>query len=167
MIERFLISRGIQHFIDAEALVLLDTPGAREALCDAFRTGATEIQAAIAYLAPQLFTEDVRAAELIRRIEQCDVYQGLSLTLTQIEDTHPPAVIHAMLRRIARDPGITAVHYAGLLLFLHNRASEPFDWGQRPFLLRFNPGNESDRHEAFVELCSMLGYEANNYTDNR
>jgi hypothetical protein len=162
-IERFLLARGVQQFIDVEALAMLDTPMARQALVAAFESGKPEVRAAVAYLAPYLVQDDLLTDELVRRIGQCDVYDGLNLTLTQIESNHSPLVIHALLQRIARDPGVTAVHFAGLLLYLHKQASEPFDWNHRPFLLRFNPGNEDDRRAAFAELCSRIGQNASDY----
>ena len=158
-IEDFLIVRGVQHFIDAEALALLDTPRARKALRDAFQSGTTEVRAAISHLAPHLINEDRRITELIQRIDECDPYNGLSLTLTQIESLHPPEVIHALLRRIASDPGVAATHFAGMVLYLHGQASEPFDWAHRPFLLRFNPGDEPDRRQAFSDLCVKIGQD--------
>jgi len=66
-------------------------------------------------------------------------------------------LIDAMLHRIVRDPGVAAVHFAAMLLYLHGQASEPFDWEQRPFLLRFNPGDQGDRRNAFMELCQRIG----------
>jgi len=155
-IENFLIRRGIQHFIDAEALATLDTPTARQALIAAFKTGTSEIRAAVAYLTPHLIDDVSRTTDLIGRIHECDAYNGLTLTLSEIETNHPTTVIQAMLRRIACDPGVAAVHFAGLLLYLHGQASEPFDWDQRPFLLRFNPGDEADRQAAFADLCSKI-----------
>jgi hypothetical protein len=67
-----------------------------------------------------------------------------------------------MLRRIARDSGVAAVHFAALLLYLHGLASEPFDWEQRPFFLRFNSDDACDRRAAFVELCQKIGYDESN-----
>lgn len=165
-IESFLIRRGVLHFMDAEALALLDSPRARQVLDDAFQTGTTEVRAAVAHLVPHLLETRTMIDELVRRVEDCDAYNGLSLTLTQIESTHPPEVISAMLRRIASDPGVTATHYAGLLLFLYDHAKEPFDWEHRPFLLRFNPGNEVDRRQAFAELCVKVGQAPANYDDD-
>lgn len=156
-IERFLLSRGVTHCMDVEALALLDSPAAQQALRTAFAAGPLEIRAAVALFAPELVPASERTAELLRRIDECDVYNGLSLTLSQLESEHPPEIIVAMLRRIARDPGVTAVHFAGLLLFLHQQAAEPFDWEQRPFLLRFNPGDAADRRQAFAELCQRIG----------
>lgn len=162
-IEQFLLARGIRHFIDAEALALLNTPRARAALVEAFNNGSTEIRAAVAYLAPKLIDEQKQIDELVQRIGECDAYQGLSLTLSQIEGTHPPQVMHAMLERIARDPGGAAVHFAAMLFFLHKLADEPFDWNHRPFFLRFNPGNETDRREAFRDLCEKIGHDPQPY----
>jgi hypothetical protein len=106
---------------------------------------------------------DVRIDDLIRRIDECDAYNGLTLTLDEIETNHPAKVIDAMLKRIARDPGVAAVHFAALLLYLHKHAFEPFDWDQRPFLLRFNPGDETDRRDAFAELCSKIQQNPDDY----
>jgi hypothetical protein len=156
-IEQFLLARGIGCFIDAQALALLDSPRAREALLEAFRTGSTETRAAVAHLVPELIGEQHRIDELVQRIGECDAYEGLSLTLDQIADTHPPPVVHAMLERIACDPGVAATHFAAMLYFLHGLSGEPFDWSHRPFFLRFNPGDDADRREALRELCQRVG----------
>ena len=157
-IEQFLLARGVERCIDVEALALLNTASAEQALRTAFDSGPVEVRAAIALFAPQLIPSSERVAELLRRVGECDVYNGLSLTLSQLETDHPAEVIVAMLRRIRSQPGVVAVHFAGLLLFIHQQAAEPFDWEQRPFLLRFNPGDEADRREAFAELCRRIGW---------
>lgn len=157
-IEQFLLSRGIRHYIDAEALALLGTPKSQQALLEAFRTGSTEIRAAVARVAPQWIPNDEQLSELILRVDECDAYTGLDLTLQQIEEYHPLDVINRMLSRIVREPGVVAVHYAAMLLYLHGQATSSFDWEQRPFFLRFNAGDEPDRQRAFVELCERLGY---------
>ena len=71
-IEQFLLARGIGSFSDAQALALLDTPRAREALLDAFRSGPTEVRAAVAHLAADLIDEQQRIDELVQRIGECD-----------------------------------------------------------------------------------------------
>ena len=156
-IEQFLLSRGIQHFIDAEALALLNTPTAQQALLKAFHTGTTEVKAAVAQVAPDLIPNDEQLSELLQRVDQCDAYKGLDFTLQQIESMHPPPIIETMLQRIVRDPGVVAVHYAALLLYLHGKATSAFDWDLRLFLLRFNAGDDADRRQAFIELCDQLG----------
>lgn len=164
-IETFLIARGVVHFMDAEALALLDTPRARDALLSAFRRGKAEIRAAVVYLAPELIAHDERQKELLDRIATCDAYEGLSLTLTQIQLDHSPAVIDAMLRRMARDPGTAAVHFAAMLFLLCGITEEPFDWKFRPFFLRFNPGDEVDRRAAFEEICQRINQDVTRYEE--
>lgn len=162
-IEQFLIARGINHYIDVEALALIDSPDAHRALLDAFHNGSTEVRAAVARVAPNLIPDDEQLAELLQRVDECDAYKGLDLTLQQIESTHPRLIIEAMLHRIVRDPGVVAVHYAALLLYLNGKATSAFDWDLRPFLLRFNAGDDADRRQAFIELCDQLGYTSAPY----
>ncbi len=161
--EQFLIQRGIRHIIDVEALALLDTPPAKAALMAAFRSGSNAIRAAVARLVPEVIQEHERQSELISRIAVCDAYDGLDLTLDQIQATHPPEVIAAMLKRIAQDPGVAAVHFVALLYFMYGIAEEPFDWSHRPFFLRFNAGDEIDREDAFRELCQNISQDFNPY----
>lgn len=156
-IEQFLIARGINHYIDVEALAFIDSPDAHRALLDAFHNGSTEVRAAVARVAPQLIPDNEQLSELLRRIDQCDAFKGLDLTLQQIEVTHPPSIIEAMLHRIVREPGVVAVHYAAMLLYVHGQATSAFDWELRPFFLRFNEGDDADRRQAFIELCDRLG----------
>lgn len=156
-IERFLLVRGVEGCRDVEALALLGSPAADQALREAFASGTLEVRAAVALFAPELLPDAERNAELLRRVDECDAYNGLSLTLSQLESEHPPEVILAMLRRIRREPGVVAVHFAALLLYLRQQAAAPFDWEQRPFLLRFNPGDDADRLGAFEELCRRIG----------
>jgi len=162
-IEQFLLQRGIRHFIDVEALALLDTPAAQAALVAAFQNGSSPIRAAVARLVPDLIQEHERQSELISRIAVCDAYDGLDLTLDQIQATHPPEVIEAMLKRIAQDPGVAAVHFVAMLYFMYGIAEEPFDWSHRPFFLRFNAGDEADREAAFRELCQKIEQDFNPY----
>lgn len=158
-IEALLLSRGIQHVMDVEAFAFLDSENTRQALTAKWRTGSPEIRAAIVHFVPNLVDEAEKLDELIGRINDCDVYDGLDLTLQQIESCHPPAVISAMMSRVARDPGPAAVHFAAMLLFVCGQAAEPFDWEHRPFFLRFGTGDEADRQAALRELAQRIGVE--------
>ncbi|MEZ6105021.1 MAG: hypothetical protein R3B96_02640 [Pirellulaceae bacterium] len=164
-IESFLLNRGPRTPSDVEAFATLATPAATHALREALEHAAPEIQAAILHFASELLTADERTRRLVACIADCEPYHGLDLTLQQIETHHPPAVIDAMLARVANDPGPVAVHFAGMLLYLHGASAEPFDWELRPFLLRFHAGDESDRHEALAELLRRIGRAANENTD--
>jgi hypothetical protein len=162
-IEQYLVSRGVRHAIDVQALAMLGTPGADQALRAAFQSGSAEIRAAVVRFAPQTIEPAAMRSELLQRVAECDAYAGLSLTLEQLEGEYTPELQAAMLTRIARDPGVAAVHFAGLLLYLHGRAESTFDWEQRPFLLRFNPGDVADRRAALAELCGRIGVRPEAY----
>jgi hypothetical protein len=162
-IEQFLLSRGIDSYRDVQAVVELDSPTGWLALEKLLVTGSPEVRAAISRCAPDLVPADQRETELVGRIALADAYDGLDGTLSDIQSLHTPAVIDAMLQRIARDPGVAAVHFAAMLLYVHDQAAEPFDWDQRPFFLRFNAGDDLDRAAAIRELCQRVGVDASRY----
>lgn len=164
-IEQFLLSRDVTRFLDAQALAMLDTPRAREALLHALRTGSDEVRAAVAYVAPDLVSPDERIGELVKRIDTCDAYDGLDLTLREIVTDPQPEVIDAMLKRIVRDPGVAAVHFVAMLYHIEGLTPEAFDWNHRPFFLRFNAGDDPDRRAAFVELCTRIHRDPAPYLD--
>ena len=166
-IEQFLLGSGPRYYRDVEALAVLNTPAALDRLRAVAATGAMELRAAVARLAPHVLPTDERLRELLERIAHADAYEGLDLTLRQVEETRGPAVVDAMLDRIAREPGLAAVHYAAMLLYLHGHAAEPFDWEQRPFFLRFNPGDLDDRKAAMAELCRRIGVDPSRFPVRR
>lgn len=62
-----------------------------------------------------------------------------------------------LLKIAASGEGSNAANAAAMLLFLHDHAKSPFDWGQRPFFLRFNTTDMAARRAAYVELCEKIG----------
>jgi len=71
-----------------------------------------------------------------------------------------------MLRRVARDPGTTAVHLIALLYYIFGITKQAFDWEYRPFFLRFIPGDDSDRRAAFAQACQRIGREPAAYENS-
>jgi diadenosine tetraphosphatase ApaH/serine/threonine PP2A family protein phosphatase len=96
-------------------------------------------------------------------LQNADLYSGLSKTLDQIEDFHPPEVVEALFRGALQREGEVSVHFAAMLMFVHGKAKEPFDWEQRPFFLRFHTENRAERAAAFQELCEKIGVDASAY----
>ncbi|MDQ6613124.1 MAG: hypothetical protein M3Y64_11870, partial [Gemmatimonadota bacterium] len=86
------------------------------------------------------------------------IYGGLSSTLDQIAEYHPPAVVWALFRALFERSGEVATHIAALLVFVHGRSEEIFDWDMRPLFLRFND-DIAARRAAFPELCALLGVD--------
>ncbi len=156
-IESLLLSRGAQGWREVEALATLDTPHARTALLSAASSADTEIRMAVSRFAPQLIPTDKKVASLVAALETGEFYGGLTQAMQQVEHLHPPEVIDALFRGILQRSGDVACHFAAMLLFLHGKADEPFDWNHRPFFLRFNTENRAERQAAFQELVKRTG----------
>src|SRR5262249_11202676 len=148
---------------DVEALAALNTPKAKELLQKAMKEGNPEIRAAVMRYAPELVSNEERIRPLIKALETAEFYEGLTQTMDLVEDFHPPEIMDALLRGALNRSGEVAVHFAALLMFLHGKASEPFDMDQRPFFLRFNTPNQADRKAVFRELCEKIGVDSSKY----
>lgn len=158
-IEELLLSRPVEGWRDVEALAALDSPRADEALRKAFRRGSHEARSAVIDHAPRLVSEAERVASLVSALGAADFYGGLSRALDHAAAFHPPEVIDALFRGVLRRDGETAVHFAAMLMFLHGKASEPFDWAQRPFFLLFHTDDAGERRKYFRELCAKIGVD--------
>lgn len=162
-IEALLLPRADRDWRDVEALAALDSPAARAALRGAVRTGSEEVRMAVLRHAPQLFDDTARTRRLAAAFDEIAIGNGLTALVDQVSDFHPPPVVEALLRAVLARDGATAVHLAGLALFVHGQAESNFDWAQRPFLLRFNTPDPGARREAFVELCARIGIAPDPY----
>jgi hypothetical protein len=158
-IEALVLGRGARDWRDVEALARLDTPGTREALRGALARGSHEIRMAIARHAPALTSDAERSDLLVAALKGADFYGGLSQALDQAAAFHPPAVLDALFRGLLERSGEVAVHFAALLAYLHDAASEPFDMEQRPFFLRFATPDRAAREAAFRDLCVRIGVD--------
>ncbi|MCL4866798.1 MAG: hypothetical protein KJZ47_12965 [Gemmatimonadales bacterium] len=155
-IEQLLLHRSPLTWCDIEALATLDTPGARDALRRAALDPDPMIQVAVSRFAPRLIGEEARTAALIQGIAHGTIYGGLTATLLEVEAFHPSAVLEALWRGTSEREGEVAMHLAAMLLFLHGLAPEPFDWEQRPFLLRFHTEHRTARAAAVAELQARI-----------
>jgi hypothetical protein len=107
-----------------------------------------------------LFDDREREAILIGLVRDAAIGDGLTRTLDAIERCHPPEVIDALLRAILERDGEIAVHFAAMAMFLHGKATAPFDDAQRPFFLRFATASRAERCIAFRDLCERIGVDA-------
>jgi hypothetical protein len=156
-IEELLIARRNSDWRDVEALAALDSPRAKEALRQAFRSGDTPVRMAVHSHAPKLMTEAERTASLVQALEQADTYGGLTQALLEVQSFHPPEVMTALWRGLMERDGGAACHFAAMLYFLHGKSTSAFDWNHRPFFLRFNTPDLAQREKAVRELCETLG----------
>ncbi|HEX2746543.1 MAG TPA: hypothetical protein VHM91_00980 [Verrucomicrobiales bacterium] len=155
-IESKLLSQSPLDWRDVEALAALDTPAARGALQRVMQDGSAEERMAVTRYAPHLVTESSRVAALVSALQTAEFYAGLSQTLSEVQECHPPEVIKALLNGLLVREGGVAVHYAAMLFFLHGKAAEPFDWAHRPFFLRFHTEDPKERRAVHDELCAIL-----------
>jgi hypothetical protein len=164
-IEALLLQRGARDWRDVEALAVLNSPQAREALRSAMTSHDHQVTLAVARHAPELLDEAERATLIVRALEQASLYAGLSQALNQAEEFHPAPVIEALLHGAARRDGEVAVHFAAMLMFLHGQAETAFDWDQRPLFLSFNTQDPTVREAVFRELCRKIGVDAQRYLE--
>jgi hypothetical protein len=145
-VESKLISRlsGDADWRDIEALAELKTPGALEAIDRARRHPNPEVrQRALQFFVDTPAEAGVPdAAQLEEQIAHQVVRGALDLALS-----HPtPRIKRALLDCARLGNSVQRVNAAAMLLYLCGKASEPFDWSQRPFFLRFN----SEGHDLYV-----------------
>lgn len=159
-IEELLVNRPVTDWRDLEALAALDSPRARVLLRRALKSSHPEIATPVARCAPGLISAVERTAMLVPALENAEAFGGLSPTLMQVEEFHPPEVVEALLRGVQNRDGETAVHFAAMLMFIHGKAKSCFDWEQRPFFLRFNTEDAGERNAAYGELCAKIGVHA-------
>lgn len=156
-IEKLLISSKGRDWRDIEALAELDTPRSKQAIREAFLEGDSQVRMAVISYEPDIVENADKTEAIIQTLRTGVIYGGLSHALDLVEEFHPPEVVEELFRGVQEREGDIAVNFAAMLLFIHGKAEEPFDWSQRPFLLRFNTKNKYERRQAFLELCQKLG----------
>lgn len=162
-IETILLARGARDWRDIEALAALKTSKSQPALRAALETGGAEIRGAVLRYAPELVSEAEKTAHLIDALRTATFYAGLTQALDHVAEFHPPEVVAELFRGTLAREGEVAVSFAGLLMFIHGKAPERFDWSQRPFFLRFATANRLEREAAFRDLCEDIGVDAGEY----
>lgn len=158
-ITALLLARDVTDWRDVEALAALSTPEADQRLERALRRGSLSLRLSILRHAPRLFTERQRTKLIVEGIERSTIGDGLTPTLFEVEEFHPPAVVKALLRGTLERTGEVAVNLAGMVAFVHGAAKESFDWDHRPLFLRFNTDDDEERAAAFRDLCTLCGID--------
>lgn len=162
-IQSTLMHREPLDWRDIEALAAIDTPEARAAVVAALKHPDIRIRREARKHAPDAADDKTRARQLIQTLETADIYSGLSQAIDEVQEFHPPEVIRTLLNGALNRDGPAAVHFAALLCYLHGKAAEPFDWGMRPFFLRFHTEDPAERQAVFKELCDLIGADASKF----
>ena len=162
-IEKMLIQHSPRDWRDIEALAQIDTKNARDTIEKAIRDPNPAVRSAVARFAPKLVTDKERTRSIIDALQHAEIFYGLSQTLDEIEEYHPPQVKEALIKGLLSREGDVAVLFAAMLFYLYGKAEEPFDMKQRPFFLLFNTKNKEERVKAFKEFCTKLNINSKNY----
>ena len=164
-LERWLLARAGADWRDLEALLSLGTDSARAAVVDQLRSGTIVMRLMAAQRLPlDTAIETAREAAIIAGLAEATIMGGgLSATMDLAARYPTPAVIDGLFRSLLREDREMGVHAAALLLFLHGKAREPFDWEQRPLFLRFNTQDRVERAAAFRVVARMCGVDPEPY----
>ena len=163
-IEKILISSKGRDWRDIEVLAEMDTPRSRKALSEAFVEGDSQVRMAVISYLPDIVNYNEKVDAIVHSLRVGNIYGGLSHTLDLVEEFHPPEVVGELFRGTQEREGEVAMNFAAMLLFIHGKAEEPFDWSQRPFLLRFNTQEVGERREAYLEMCRKIGVKAEDHS---
>jgi len=163
-IEKVLISTKGHDWRDMEALAELNTPRSRKALGDAFDAGDLRVRMAVISYAPDTVNFNEKLETIVHSLRIGNIYGGLSHALDLVQEFHPPEVVEELFHGVQEREGEVAVNFAAMLLFIYGKAEDPFDWSQRPFLLRFNTDDGDERRKAFLELCQKIGVKAEEHS---
>jgi hypothetical protein len=162
-IESILIHHQPRDWRDIEALAAFDSATAREAIVAALEHPDPQVRHEAMRHAGDRADPMKREARLIDALRTRGLYHGLSEAIDEAAEFHPAGVVEALLDGALHRDGEAAVHFAALLFFLHGKAAEPFDWGQRPFFLRFQTTDRGERSAVFRVLCATIGVDAGEY----
>ena len=162
-LESLLIAHQPRDWRDVEALARIDSPRAREAVAQSLLDPDPKVRREAMRHAAHRADPVQRERLLLDALARCQAFDGLAEAMDEVEQFHPSAAIDALLRGARDRDGRTAVHFAAMLLYLHGKAPEPFDWAQRSFFLRFATSNRTQRIAALADLCRMIGVDVTRY----
>jgi hypothetical protein len=145
---------------DVQALAVLASLGGASARAELRRvatSGSSEVRLAVLRYAPESVDDAARTAALVEALDSATAFDSFTTTLEQVAAFHPRAVIDALWRGLETRQGEVAMHYAGMLAFLHGKAESSFDWAMRPLLLEFKTEDSAARRAATSKLRTLVG----------
>lgn len=142
---------------DVEALAALGTASARTAVDKARFHNNTKVRNyALRIILDTRNSKDTAERDMAELEEQ--VVQAVEHGDYEITERMPTMrVKKALLDFMLEFDSETRVSAAAFLLYLCGQASEPFDWSQRPFFLRFAEENPKALQQAWEELRQRTG----------
>lgn len=145
---------------DVEALAVIASLGSESARAELRRVataGSSETRIAVLRYAPDLVDDAARTTALVEALDGATPFDSFTTTLEQVAAFHPQPVIDALWRGLETRQGEVAMHYAGMLAFLHGKTDSSFDWAQRPLFLEFKTEDTAARRAAVRKLHMLVG----------
>jgi hypothetical protein len=145
---------------DVEALAVIATLGSEAARAELRRVaaaGSSETRLAVLRFAPDLVDDAARTKALVEALDSATAFDSFTTTLEQVAAFHPQPVVDALWRGLETRQGDVAMHYAGMLAFLHGKTESSFDWSLRPLLLEFKTEDAVARRAAVRKLKTLVG----------
>ena len=161
-LEALLVRRKDADWRDAEALATINSPATLRALQESLKGPNREVRIRAAELLYAAGLLDSLDDVIVEGLRFGELGEGLAQA-ERLAAAHPSAAVKAalLLGALSSNDG-RAVRFVGILFFLHGKASEPFDWNQRSFFLRFKTSDRRERRKAFDEMCQLIGVDGSN-----
>jgi hypothetical protein len=142
---------------DVEALVALNTKSASEAVDKARFHNKIQVRNYALKIIINNRNLKNTTKELIAELEE-QVVQAVKQGDYQIAESMPTLrVKKALLDSLLEVDRITRVNAAAFLLYICGQTTDPFDWSQRPFYLRFGEENTEELQQVWEELRKRSG----------
>jgi hypothetical protein len=145
---------------DVEALAVIAKLGSDSARAELRRVaaaGTSETRLAVLRFAPELVDESARTRALVEALDSATAFDSFTTTLERVADYHPQPVVEALWRGLETRQGDVAMHYAGMIAFLHGKTESSFDWSIRPLLMEFKTEDTTARRAAVKKLKTLVG----------
>lgn len=159
-IEKLLIENLLREgdWRDVNALVALGTPSAWKAVDQARFHIKTKVRDyALSVIISNMDSKEA-TKEYIAELEQQVIESVKNGNYEMAEKMPSLPVKKALLYSVLEhSDDVVRVNAAAFLMYLCGQASEPFDWDQRPFFLRFNERNPWERKKIWEELRERTG----------
>ena len=157
-VENLLLERGVDGWRVVDALAEIGSERAISALRNALQSDRYEVRIrAIERLSKKgSISESEIETLLVETLPLVSLLNGQTFTLRLAEEYPTPAVKRVLLWCTLHGNEDIRVHAAALIHFLYGFAASSFDWDHRPFYLRFNDEDISNRKLAYDELCKKV-----------
>lgn len=142
---------------DVQALAALNTPAAGEAVDKARFHKKTKVR----NYALRIFINNLKSGktskELDAELEEQVIQAVMQGDYEMAESLPTMRVKRALLDSVLEVDREIRVSAAAFLLYICGQTSEPFDWDQRPFFLRFGKESGGELKQAWQELRKRAG----------